>query len=613
MTTDRKAARIFELPELVRNQIAAGEVIERPASAVKELVENALDAGAQHIRIDLEAGGTKLIRVTDDGGGMGPADLELTFRSHATSKLRDASDLEHIASLGFRGEALASIGSVSRARIFSRQPGEQIGWQIENEGGRISEPREAGGAEGTVVEVRDLFFNTPARRRFLKQDSTELTRSLEWIQRMALANPGVGFVATHNKKRLYDIEAGMDLRARVRRTFSADLADALIPVHAEEGETVLSGLVAPPAFAQRSTAKQMWFLNGRFLRDRVLIRCLADSFHGLIDGGRHPVAFLTLAMNPAQVDVNVHPTKSEVRFRDSRRVFGFLRKALRELALSTDASTPGEHMLGALERRGEWRPSEPAIAQHELPDPAARQWSRGDEPLVVRELPGAPAEPAASGAHQSPTPVPIDDLPASEASAWAARDDRKGPFLVVDQTYIVRSIPGGFEIVDQHALHERLTFEGLKQDLAEGHLEVQRLLVPELIEVDRADVALVTKNLDLLASVGIEVSVFGETTLAVQSLPARFRKPNAEEVLSGALHSMRTRGGKLDKLDLLEDVLHSAACRSSVMAGDELDDTEIESLLERAAAMGNDQTCPHGRPTRVRFTNSDLERAFHRK
>ena len=611
MTTKRNTARIVELPELVRNQIAAGEVIERPASAVKELVENALDAGAGHIHIELEAGGTKLIRVTDDGQGIAREDLELCFRSHATSKLRDASDLEHIASLGFRGEALASIGSVARCKIFSRQPGEEIGWQIENEGGRITEAREAGGAHGTSVEVRDLFFNTPARRRFLKQDSTELTRSLEWIQRMALANPGVGFVATHNKKRLYDIEPEMDLRGRVRRTFSAELADSLLPVHAEEGDTVLSGLVAPPAFAQRTTAKQMWFLNGRFLRDRVLIRCLSDAFHGLIDGGRHPVAFLTLAMNPAQVDVNVHPTKSEVRFRDSRRVFGFLRKALREIALSTDASTPGDHMLNALERRGEWCAGEPSLAQHELPDPSRFAAEREREPLVVRELPGTnqPGTPATS----SGVPTPIEDLPPSEPSPWAARDERKGPFLVVDQTYILRTLPDGFEIVDQHALHERLTFEGLKADLASGQLEVQHFLMPELIEVDRAEVTLVSKHLELLAEVGIEVSVFGETTLAVQGLPARFRNPKAEEVLSGALHSLRTRDGKLDKLDLLEDVLHSAACRSSVMAGDELDDSEIESLLERAAATGNDQTCPHGRPTRVRFSNSDLERAFHRK
>ncbi|MFT5286088.1 MAG: DNA mismatch repair protein MutL [Planctomycetota bacterium] len=612
MTVDRNAPRIAELPELVRNQIAAGEVIERPASAVKELIENSLDAGAEHIRIDLEAGGTKLIRVTDDGGGMGPRDLELSFLSHATSKLRDAADLEHIASLGFRGEALASIGSIARCRIFSRRPGEEIGWQIENEGGRITEPREAGGAQGTVIEIRDLFFNTPARRRFLKTDSTELTRSQEWIQRMALANPGVGFVATHNQKRLYDIEAGMDLRARVRRTFSAELADSLIPVHAEEGDTVLSGLLAPPSFAQRTTAKQMWFLNGRFLRDRVLIRCLADAFHGLIDGGRHPIAFLNLSMNPSQVDVNVHPTKSEVRFRDSRRVFGFLRKALREAALTTDASSPGDHMLGALEKRGDWQPADPMLNQRELPDPIAGGSEPEQEGLVVRELPGSP-EASLSVPHSSGAPAPIQDLPSAAESAWALRDERKGPFLVIDQTYILRALPDGFEIVDQHALHERLTFEGLKKDLEAGQLELQRFLVPELIELDRADVTLVEKHASLLQSVGIDVSVFGETTVAVQGLPARFRNPKAEDVLSGALHSLRTRGGQLSKVDLLEDVLHSAACRSSVMAGDELDTSEIEALLNRAAAMGNDQTCPHGRPTRVRFTNSDLERAFHRK
>ncbi len=599
MAPELSSPRIFLLPEVVVNQIAAGEVVERPASVVKELLENALDAGARSVRVDLEEGGVKLVRVTDDGCGMGREDLELAFASHATSKLRGVDDLEHIASLGFRGEALASIGSVARCRIFSRQPGDDVGWQVECEGGRVSEVREAGGAFGTVVEVRDLFFNTPARRRFLKRERTELGRALDWLQRLSLAHEGVAVVGTHGAKRVYDVEADMDLRARIRRTFDAELADALVPVAAEDGDTRLEGYVAPPRFARRDTGRQMWFLNGRFLRDKVLIRCLRDAYHGFLDGPLHPVAFLSLAMDPARVDVNVHPTKSEVRFRDDRRLFGFLRNALAEAVRQTDAATPGGRLLSSLERRGEWRP--PAGSAPRLPDPGSSR-----DPLVVREVAGKPLE-----------LPPIEDAPARApgqgVDPWEARDELAGPYVVVDKTYIARATPDGLEVVDQHALHERVTFEELRRELSEQRLEVQRYLVPELVEVDRADVALASDHTELLAGIGIDVAVFGPTTLAVHGLPARLPRPDAQALVEGALAALRERGEAPTLADLLEDVLHRTACRSSVMAGDELGESEIRALLERASAIEHDQTCPHGRPTRVRFTLADLERAFHRR
>src|SRR5882672_6638732 len=343
--------RIAVLPELVRNQIAAGEVIERPASVVKELVENALDAGATRIQIDLEEGGVKLVRVSDDGIGIAPSELELAFTPHATSKLSLVDDLDHIATLGFRGEALASIGSVARCKLFSRTRERALGAEIANEGGRVSEAREAGGAQGTTLEVRDLFFNTPARRRFLKTTATELGRCLDVIQRLALAQVGVGFVATHDGRRLYDVEASMDLAARVRRTFGAELAENLVAVAGADGDTRLSGFVAPPRFARGDTTRQMWFLNGRPLRDKVLSRCLKDAHRGFLVEGRQPVAFLSLALDPSKVDVNVHPAKAEVRFRDEKRMFGFLVAKLRDAVRSTDMSTPGERLIAFAERR----------------------------------------------------------------------------------------------------------------------------------------------------------------------------------------------------------------------------------------------------------------------
>ncbi|MCA8981107.1 MAG: DNA mismatch repair endonuclease MutL, partial [Planctomycetes bacterium] len=297
---------IRELPELVKNQIAAGEVIERPASVVKELIENSLDAGARHIEIELEEGGAKRIRITDDGCGMNAADLCMAFVPHATSKLREVEDLDHIASLGFRGEALASIGSVARASIYSRPADRSTGLRIVNEGGRIEGPVDAGGPAGTSLDVRDLFFNTPARRRFLKRTSTELSRCLDVVQRTALAQPGVGFVVVHNGKRVYDVEAAMDLRGRIRRTFGAELEKDLVAIDADDGRHRLQGFVAPPRFARRDASRQLWFLNGRPVRDRVLIRTVKEGYRGFLVEGKQAVVFLHLSMDPSLVDVNVH-------------------------------------------------------------------------------------------------------------------------------------------------------------------------------------------------------------------------------------------------------------------------------------------------------------------
>ncbi len=618
-TAPEGEARILELPELVINQIAAGEVVERPASVVKELVENALDAGASEIRIDLEEGGVKLVRIVDNGCGMGPDDLRLAFQQHATSKLRSAEDLEHIGSLGFRGEALASIGSVSRARIVSRPEDSELGWEVVNEGGRIAEVREAPAARGTTIEVRDLFYNTPARRRFLKRTSTELGRCLDVLQRTALAHVGVGFTVTHDRARVFDVESSMNMRDRVRRLFGVELAESLVPVGGEDGDTRISGFVAPPRFSRRDTSRQMWFLNGRPMRDRILSRVLKEGYRGFLVEGRQPVAFLTLSMDPSKVDVNVHPTKSEVRFREERRLFGFLVNRLREAVSQTDISTPGDKLLGTAARRGGWTPREDAPGQARLPDPGApRPWSRGgstsgqaqgdDSTPRVREVAGRPFEEVYGDGSAVGQPAA-----AEESKAWDACDQFKGPFLQIDKTYIVRALPDGFEVIDQHAFHERVTYEGLRAQLRGGSVEVQRRLVPELVEVSRADIETLQPHLEGLRKIGVEVEVFGATTLAVQGLPALLRNPDPEGVVRDILAVVEKTGQAPTAEDVVEEVLHSAACRSSIMAGDELRDDSIRALLERAAELENDQTCPHARPTRVRFTLEDLEKAFHRR
>lgn len=638
--------RIALLPEVVRNQIAAGEVIERPASVLRELLDNAVDAGATRITIDLEEGGVRLVRVTDDGIGMGPEDLALAFDAHSTSKLRKAEDLDHIASLGFRGEALASMASVARCRILSRPRGADIGAEIIEEGGRRGSVTPAGSPEGTVVEVRDLFFNTPARRRFLKREQTEHARCMDIVQRAALAHPadengegGIGFTVNHGGKRAFDVEPTMDLAARIRRTFGTELADHLERVEGVGGSTRVFGYVAPPRFARRDTRRQMWFLNGRPLKDKVLTRVLKDAYRGVLVHGLQPVAFLHLWMDPETVDVNVHPAKSEVRLRDERSLFGFLVNAIKESVMRTDMATPGESMVDAMRRRAGqvdqgarlpdpgpmasessagatgWIPRPLAapgmggaagIAGHAGAPPAANP---GQEGFVVRDVPGAPADGA--GLPMSAEAQGVSEHGGSE-QGWHAVDDLRGPYLQVAKTYLLRVLPDGFEIIDQHALHERLTFEELRKEVGEGKVEIQRLLTPDLVELGRADLALLVQHREALRRIGIEVEPFGESTVAVHGIPARIRRPDPEAIVRDVVAVIAKTGKAPDAEDVLEEVLHRASCRSSIMAGDALNESSIRALLERARAAGTDQTCPHARPTRVKFTLKDLEKAFHR-
>jgi DNA mismatch repair protein MutL len=632
-----RAPRIALLPEHVRNQIAAGEVVERPSSIVKELCENSLDAGARHVRVDLESGGLQLVRVVDDGSGMSRADLELAIVAHATSKLRELADLEHIASLGFRGEALASIASVARLSIVSRPSDDTsgIGHELRAEGGVVTGPLEAGAERGTRIEVRDLFHALPARRAFMKTPAAELARCLDYFQRLALAHDGVGFQLTHDGRRVYDVGADLDLRERVRRTFGAELAEALVPVEAAERGMRLSGYLAPPRLSRRDATRTMWFLNGRALKDKLLARLLKEAFRGFDDSGRTPVCFLRLELDPAEVDVNVHPTKSEVRFREERRVFGFALAALRRTLAAADLSTPGAALAPHA------FPSSAADAQGGVERaailPFATQW-RPD--LAARAGPAPVHSPALSSAlssaHFATPPAPSSAAAAASASAAAAASAAGSAFasaltpldaaaaeyalgglpdacVQVAASYIVRALPDGFEVIDQHALHERITYEELRAELASGALEVQRWLVPELVDLSRAEVALLASWCAELAQIGLVFEPFGETTIAVHALPARLAHPRPTAIVRDVAAFLEECERSPKPEDVLEAALQRAACRSSVMAGDVLSIEAMRALLARGRKLENDQTCVHGRPTRVHFRLADLERAFHRR
>ncbi len=603
--------RIQALSEHVINQIAAGEVIDRPAAVVKELVENALDSGARHIAIDLEQGGMQRVRVADDGCGIASQDLVLALSAHATSKLTQVEDLDHIASLGFRGEALASMASVARVRIVSRPAGELAGAAIECNGGELGPVRAEGAPLGTSVEVRDLFFHTPARRRFLKSVAAELGRCLDVLQRLALASSGVGFEVTHDGKRVFELEPSFDMLARIRRLFGNELAATLQPVEAQDGSTRLSGFVAPPRFARADSARQMWFLSGRPVRDKILQRCLKDAYRGFLFEGRHPVAFLSLAMEPGAVDVNVHPAKTEVRLRDERRVFSFLVHHLREAVKRTDMATTGERLIEMATRREQRQ-----MAFEPRPLPVGLRPHGAGARLVFEDLPLPPNQAAATKEAQPGYAAATGSAASLPQAAGDARDAGEaglGPCLQIAKTYLVRALFDGFEVIDQHALHERVTFETLKRDFQNGTLEVQRRLVPELVDVSLDEAVAIEEHFEHLAKVGVLLARFGEKTLAVHGLPACLSRPRPAQIVRGILDAIAARGRSPQVLELLEEVLHRTACRSSVMAGDALSAAEMASLIERGRALESDQTCVHGRPTRVRFTLHELERAFLRK
>ena len=564
---------IRRLPRDVVDRIAAGEVVERPASVVKELVENALDAGARVLDVTVDGGGLQLIRVADDGGGLPPEDVPLAFEPHATSKLHDVDDLAHIASFGFRGEALASIAAVARCALTSRGPQAPTGLRIEVAAGRLGPPQAAACAPGTVVEVRDLFFNVPARRAFLASPAAETARCRETLANLGLAHPGlrITFHADGAARLLAD--GAPTLRARATAVFGAEFAGELLPVAARGEGLSVEGLLSPPAAARARPRCQVLSLNGRLVRDRGVAAAVRVGCQDFLPGSLQPSWILALTIDPARVDVNVHPTKAEVRFLDADAVFRLVRAACRSALLAADLA--------------------PRVsAEDVLPaglSAAAEATAAGSVPLA----PGFPqlARPAA--------PV----LPGTAGLRPAAR------FLQVLDTYIAHDVPEGLVLVDQHALHERILYARLQRQLTEGRVESQRLLLPEPVRLPPEQHARALELADDLARLGLHVEAFGPDTLAVRAVPAMLRGESPGELLAALVEPADAHGGVPHGLDRR---LFTMACHAAVKAGDPLDEAEIESLLRQGAELEHDATCPHGRPTRFLIGRAELERLFKR-
>lgn len=639
---------IQQLPPSVVNKIAAGEVIERPASVVKELVENSLDAGATRVDVSVEQGGLDAIRVVDNGCGIAPGELNLAVASHATSKLRVADDLFRVQTLGFRGEALASIAEVSRVTLRSRTSDAQAGAELEVVAGQASPISPCGCAPGTAIEVRNLFFNTPVRRKFMRSVSTEMGHVTEALTRLALAHPRVHFSLRHNQRSLYELPPCDDLMTRIAHFFGRELADALLWLESRDGEVRLSGYVGHPSQSRPNNRMQYLFLNGRSIRDRSLGHALSEAYRGLLLTGRCPVSFLSLELPPELVDVNVHPTKLEVRFQDGGRLYSQLLGTLRTKFLTTDLT----HRLDAATAEAR-DPSGAHDAQHaaqlrsELVDWAKGQmadWQAAIEGTGQRAQGTADraCEPSVNGpefavAHQTRFEVPRPTLDATplrltpltgQASQSANGSSGNGSdntshtppssvsraagALQIHNRYLVAETADGVAVIDQHALHERILYEQLRERVLAGALEAQHLLVPEPVDLCASDAAAVLEERELLAKLGIKVEPFGGDTVLISSYPAMLAGGSPVEILRTLVERLTTGGRAPDRRDLLDELLHSLACRAAIKAGDPLSPEEVAALVEQRHLAQDSHHCPHGRPTELVFTREDLDRQFKR-
>ena len=590
-------ARIQQLPPSLVSKIAAGEVIERPASVVKELLENAIDAGSTRIDIDVEQGGIDLIRVVDDGGGIHADDLPLAFASHATSKLEEADDLFRIGTLGFRGEALASIGGVAQVSLQSRPPDQPSGAEVTCHGGQLSAVRPWNGTPGTRVEVRHLFYNVPVRRKFLRATSTEMGHVCEAFTRVALCCPALHLTLRHNGKPVYEVSggpgtlSGARLRERVGVFFGREVRDRLYEVEAAQGVCTLRGFIGDPSCERGNARMQYLFVNGRWVRDRTLGHALQEAYRGLLMTGRYAVAFLFLELPPDLVDVNVHPTKAEVRFQNSQLlhhlVFATVRDRLRAENLTARLQVPAS--------APPLPPPEPALpftfpSRPQLPEPALP---------VVR-----PPESA-------PPAMPSPPVPPWPRAADLPRDDHAKVIQLYD-AYLVVETPEGMLVIDQHALHERILFEQFKRLLRDGVLESQRLLIPEPVELSAEQAARTLEQREALLELGLGVEDFGGGTVLLTGYPALLSRRPPASILRAVVDHLMARERLPAREVLLNDLLSLMACHAAVRAGDRLTAEEMAALVAQRSLVDDTHHCPHGRPTALLFSRQELDRQFRR-
>ena len=608
------ATVIRRLPAGAVNRIAVGEVIERPAAVIKELVENALDAGATRIDIEIDRGGKTRIAVTDDGCGMSANDLVLAVERHATSKLTPGADgdydLTNIATMGFRGEALPSIGAVARLFITSRTAAGDGAWRLEVDGGVMGEPAPAAfGGTGTRIEVRDLFYATPARLKFLKSDQAETTATGEVVRRLAMARPDVAFTLTSSGRKLVNLSAqapGDEGRlARLAAIMGRDFGHNAIAVDATREDARVSGFAGLPTYNRGLPDKQYLFVNGRPVRDKLIVGAVRGAYADFLSKDRHPAVALFLDLPAREVDINVHPAKTEVRFRDAGMIRGLLVGALRHALAEAGhraSTTTSAYALGRMTTEGA-APAYQSVARHNpFRDFQAPQAGLADRPHGF-EGTGAPSVRENVAGDRDVTPA---EQPPTEYPLGAARAQ-------LHETYIVAQTADGLVIVDQHAAHERLVYERMKARLAEGRVPAQGLLIPEIVELSADEIATLEPRFEEFAELGLHLERFGEDAVMVRETPALLGEVNVKALVQSLADDLASVGENLTLKEKLEEVCSSMACHGSVRAGRRLNGEEMNALLRQMEATPHSGQCNHGRPTYVELKLADIERLFGRR
>ncbi len=593
--------RIHVLDQNMINMIAAGEVIERPASVVKELIENSIDAGATRIIVSVEDGGRKLISITDNGGGMDAEDLARAFESHTTSKIKTDSDLHNISTLGFRGEALASIASVALVKTVSRTRNSIEANCIEIDCGTKSEISPCSGDYGTKIEVRDIFYKLPARRKFLRTANTEMGHITEQFIRIALANAqaddkqGLDLTLIHNGKEIYRLPGEQSLLSRIAELFPAlqiETSDDFITAESSEKGLNISAVLGKPEISRTSNKFQYVFLNGRFIRDKFISHAIKEAYRGLLEPDRFPVVFSYIKMPYEDYDVNVHPTKIEVRFYNSNLVHSQILGVIREKLLGTDLSVSAK--LPTSEKTKSFPTNHPG-RDPKIAD-AMAEFLRKHKPAQTQQRFGF--RPSSFTQTQK------------EITEKQTHFDRK--YIQIHDSFIVEQTEDGFVIIDQHALHESLIYEGLLKRVQNNKLQSQKLLMPESFEVTVSEMDTLERHTDLFEMLGIELVPFGPKSMAIQSFPSLLKNASPLEFVRDIIDLLDKKDTDFDHERLLDEVLNMVACKAAIKAGQKLTDIEIEQLLADRQAAQSTSRCPHGRPTTIKFSISELEKQFMR-
>ncbi|MCA1979765.1 MAG: DNA mismatch repair endonuclease MutL [Thiobacillus sp.] len=577
------------LPDVLISQIAAGEVIERPAAALKEILENSLDAGATEIRIDLEQGGVKRIRVADNGAGIARDELALALTRHATSKIASLADLEQVASLGFRGEALASIAAVARVALTSRRPGEAHAWTLAVEGGRMEAPSPAAREPGTTVDVQDLFFNTPARRKFLKTEATEYAHCVETVRRLALAHPATAFTLTHNG-RVQARHAAGDAETRMRQVLGGDFESQAVAVEAAAGALRVSGWVIRPAAASANRDGQHVFVNGRYVRDKLIVHALKEAYKDVLHHQLAPAYCLFIELPPDAVDVNVHPAKTEIRFRDARGVHQFLFHAVERALAAPALAEP----LTLAEPSAPVAPAMPYFS----PRQAAMPLQVSEALAFYQPLVCQPAEAA------MPQSLPAEATGDAPPLGYALAQ--------LHGIYVLAQNAQGLVLVDMHAAHERVVYEKLKAALDARAVPSQTLLIPVALTADARDVAELSPHLDALREIGFELSITSPTSVAVRAVPWLLKDADPVELTRSLLHEIAEYGVARLLAERRNELLATLACHGAVRANRRLTVPEMNALLRDMEATERAGQCNHGRPTWFQLSVAELDAMFMR-